>query len=160
MVNASYRPRSPNHGLAGALGAWINTLVEPGILRWGLGLSFLAMALWTLVPDTLDDRDTRFAPLGVFGTTLIAFFLAEMGDKTQVATVALAAQYQAMLAVVAGTTFGMAIANIPVVYFGERIAGRFTVRIVHRVAAALFATIGVATLAGAGSWLGWHPTPA
>ena len=145
-----------NHAGAGALGAWLTSLVEPETLRWVLGLSFLGMAAWTLIPDEFDEKDARLARLGVFGTTLIAFFLAEMGDKTQIATVALAAQYQAALvAVVAGTTLGMMIANVPAVLLGDRIAGRMPVRLVHGVAAAIFAALGVLTLLGAGEGLGF-----
>ncbi len=123
--------------------------MDPRTLQWVLGISFIAMALWTLIPDKFDEADATLARLGVFGTTLVAFFLAEMGDKTQVATVALAAQYQALVAVVAGTTLGMMIANVPAVLLGERLAGRLPVRLVHLVAAALFAVIGIATLLGA-----------
>lgn len=144
-----------NHAFAGALGSWITTLVGPATLRWVLGLSFLAMAVWTLIPDRLDDDETRLAGLGVFGTTLIAFFVAEMGDKTQLATVALAAQYQAVSSVVMGTTVGMMIANVPAVLMGERIARRFPVRLVHGIAAAIFAVLGAATLLGAGEGLGF-----
>lgn len=144
-----------NHAFAGALGAWITSLVAPGTMRWVLGLSFIAMAVWTLIPDKMDDDEAALARYGVFGTTLIAFFLAEMGDKTQVATVALAAQYQAVVAVVAGTTLGMMIANVPAVLLGDRIANRIPVRVVHAVAAAIFAVLGVATLLGAGGSLGF-----
>jgi len=144
-----------NHAFAGALGAWITSLVTPEVLRWILGLSFIAMAAWTLVPDRLDEGDAKLDRYGVFGTTLVAFFLAEMGDKTQVATVALAAQYQAFFQVVAGTTLGMMIANVPAVLLGERIAGRMPVRLVHGIAAAIFAALGIATLLGAGARLGF-----
>jgi putative Ca2+/H+ antiporter (TMEM165/GDT1 family) len=144
-----------NHAFAGAVGSWITTWLGPQTLRWVLGLSFLAMAVWTLIPDTFDEDDARLARMGVFGTTLVAFFLAEMGDKTQVATIALAAQYQAFVAVVAGTTLGMMIANVPAVLLGDRIANRMPVRLVHGVAAAIFAALGVATLLGAGAWLGF-----
>jgi putative Ca2+/H+ antiporter (TMEM165/GDT1 family) len=144
-----------NHAFAGALGSWLSGLVGPQTLRWVLGLSFLAMALWTLIPDQLDEDAARLPRPGVFGATVVAFFLAEMGDKTQLATVALAAQYQALLAVVAGTTLGMMIANVPAVLLGERIAERMPVRPVHAVAAAIFAALGGATLLGAGARLGF-----
>ena len=144
-----------NHGMAGALGAWITTLLGPQMLRWGLGISFLAMAAWILVPDRFDESEAKFARLGVFGTTVVAFFLAEMGDKTQIATVALAAQYHAFVAVVLGTTLGMMLANVPAVVLGDRIAHRMPVRLVHSIAAAVFALLGVATLAGAGERLGF-----
>lgn len=144
-----------NHGFAGALGAWITTVMSPEVLRWVLGLSFLGMAVWTLIPDKFEEGDAKFARFGIFGTTLIAFFLAEMGDKTQIATVALAAQYQAFYAVVAGTTLGMMIANVPAVLLGKKIAHRMPVKLVHGIAAVIFALLGIATLLGAGSALGF-----
>lgn len=144
-----------NHAFAAAIGTWITTLMGPDILRWVLGISFLLMAGWTLIPDKLDEGDTKLARYGVFLTTLIAFFLAEMGDKTQVATVALAAQFHSFFWVVAGTTLGMMLANVPAVYFGDRIADRMPVKIVHRIAAAIFAVLGMATLMGAGSRFGF-----
>ena len=143
-----------NHGFAGAVGAWVTTLLGPETLRWVLGVSFIAMAIWTLVPDKLDEDDAKLAQLGVF-TTLVAFFLAEMGDKTQIATIALAAQYQSLAMVVAGTTLGMMLANVPAVILGDRIANRIPVRLVHGIAAAIFAVLGVATLLGAGESLGF-----
>lgn len=145
-----------NHAGAGALGAWITTQLSPQTLRWGLGLGFLAMAIWTLIPDKIDEEEEggKGLKLGVLGTTIVAFFLAEMGDNTQIATVALAAQFQAFVAVVAGTTLGMMIANVPAVLLGDRIAGRIPVRLVHGIAALIFAVIGVATLSGAGARFG------
>ncbi|WP_230970209.1 TMEM165/GDT1 family protein [Nitrogeniibacter aestuarii] len=144
-----------NHAGAGALGAWITSLFAPETMRWILGVSFIAMAVWTLIPDKIDDEETTTRThYGVFGTTLVAFFLAEMGDKTQIATVALAAQYQAFASVVAGTTLGMMIANAPAVLLGDRIADRIPVRVAHGIAAAIFAVLGVATLLGAGKSLG------
>jgi putative Ca2+/H+ antiporter (TMEM165/GDT1 family) len=144
-----------NHALAGVAGSWLTTLLGPGTLRWALGLSFIVMAIWTLIPDKLDEEDAKLAGFGVFSTTLVAFFMAEMGDKTQFATVALAAQYQAVIAVVLGTTLGMMIANVPAVMLGDRIAARFPVRLVHVIAAGIFAVLGVATLLGAGESLGF-----
>ncbi len=136
-----------NHALAGGLGAWVTQFMGPTVLRWVLGASFLAMAAWMLVPDTLDDEDAEVAPkFGVFGTTVVAFFLAEMGDKTQVATVMLAAEYQSWLWVVAGTTFGMMLANAPVVWFGERITRLLPLTWVHRISAAVFVVLGVTVL--------------
>jgi putative Ca2+/H+ antiporter (TMEM165/GDT1 family) len=143
-----------NHALAGALGGWLTTVVGPHILRWVLGVSFIAMAIWALIPDKLDEDEAKLARFGVFGTTLIAFFLTEMGDKTQIATIALAAQYRAVLPVVAGTTLGMMIANVPAVFLGERIAHRMPVRLVHAIAAAIFAVLGAVTLLGLGERLG------
>ena len=136
-----------NHALAGAAGAWVTTVLGPDTLRWVLGGSFIAMALWMLIPDKLDDAGADKAPrLGVFGTTLIAFFLAEMGDKTQVATVMLAARYNVWLPVVLGTTLGMMLANVPVVWFGDRVTRRVPIRVVHLVSAVIFALLGVAAL--------------
>jgi putative Ca2+/H+ antiporter (TMEM165/GDT1 family) len=143
-----------NHAFAGALGAWITSQVGPETMRWVLGVSFIGMALWTLIPDKFDEDEAKLARFGVFGTTLVAFFLAEMGDKTQVATVALAAQFQTIVSVVAGTTLGMMIANVPAVLLGNRIAQRMPVRLVHAVAAAIFAVLGIATLLGAGERFG------
>jgi len=143
-----------NHAFAGALGTWITSMVAPETMRWVLGLSFIVMAIWTLIPDKFEEDDAKLARYGVFGTTLIAFFLAEMGDKTQVATVALAAQYQSLIAVVAGTTFGMMIANVPAVIMGDRIASKIPVRIVHAIAAAIFAVLGVMMLFGLGERFG------
>ena len=139
-----------NHAFAGAVGTWITTLVGPDVLRWVLGLSFLAMAVWILIPDKIDDDELSAPKFGVLGTTIVAFFLAEMGDKTQIATVALAAQYGAYVAVVAGTTLGMMIANVPAVIAGDRVAHRLPVRLIHGVAASLFAVLGIAALLGLG----------
>ena len=144
-----------NHAFAAAVGTWLTTLMGPHVLRWVLGLSFIAMAAWTLIPDKFDEDEAKLPRLGVFGATLVAFFLAEMGDKTQIATVALAAQYQALIAVVAGTTLGMMIANVPAVLLGDRIATRMPVKLVHGIAAAIFLGLGIATLAGAGEGLGF-----
>jgi Ca2+/H+ antiporter, TMEM165/GDT1 family len=144
-----------NHGLAGAVGAWITTTVSPEILRWVLGLSFIAMAVWTMIPDTIEDEETQVArKFGVFGATLITFFLAEMGDKTQLATVALAAHYAQPVLVVIGTTLGMLLADVPAVFIGDRLGAKIPMKLVHAVAAAIFALLGVATLFGAGAGLG------
>lgn len=143
-----------NHAAAGALGQWVASALGPLWLRWILGLSFLAMAVWILVPDQLDESDAPVTHGGVFLTTLVAFFLAEIGDKTQIATVALAAQSSSLVAVVLGTTLGMLLANVPAVLFGERIARALPPKLVHRIAAALFAALGVATLLGLGQTLG------
>jgi putative Ca2+/H+ antiporter (TMEM165/GDT1 family) len=124
-------------------------VLDPTLLRWGLGLSFVAVALWMLVPDTHDDDDDAPASrFGVFGITLVSFFLAEMGDKTQIATVMLAARFDAMTAVVAGTTLGMLIADVPAVFLGDKAVKLLPVVWVHRIAAAAFAAIGVAILLG------------
>ena len=145
-----------NHALAGAVGAWVTTLLGPTVLRWVLGLSFIAMAAWMLVPDKLDDEQEgayfrqstveAARRLGVFGATTLAFFLAEMGDKTQLATVMLAAQYSSTAWVVAGTTLGMMLANAPVVWLGDRITRRVPIRTVHAVSALIFLALGLAAL--------------
>ena len=139
-----------NHALAGAVGAWLTTVIGPNALRWILGVSFILMALWMLVPDKIDGDDVSRQPrFGVFLTTVVVFFLAEMGDKTQIATVMLAARYPDYLVwVVAGTTFGMMLANAPVVWLGERITRRVPIRTVHLVSAALFAGMGALALLG------------
>ena len=133
-----------NHAMAGALGAWVTTQLTPQMLRWILGASFLLMAVWMLIPDKLEgdkpDSTTRF---GVFGSTVMVFFLAEMGDKTQLATVMLAAKYETFIGVVAGTTLGMMLANAPVVWFGERITRRVPMRTVHSVSALVFVVLGL-----------------
>ena len=145
-----------NHGLAGALGAWITQSVSPQLLRWVLGASFIGMAIWTLIPDEIEEEETQIAQrFGVFGATLITFFLAEMGDKTQVATVAMAAHYANPLWVVMGTTLGMLIADVPAVFVGDKLANKIPMRLVHMVAAAMFAVLGVATLLGAGAGFGF-----
>ncbi len=137
-----------NHAFAGAVGQWLTQLVNPDVLRWILGLSFIAMGVWTLIPDKLDEGAKRDRRLGAFGTTLIAFFLVEMGDKTQIATVALAARYDALAAVVMGTTLGMMIANVPAVMLGNFTAEKLPVRAIHIAAAILFALLGIAVLGG------------
>ncbi|MBW8843942.1 MAG: TMEM165/GDT1 family protein [Burkholderiales bacterium] len=144
-----------NHGLAGALGAWITSTVSPGLLRWVLGVSFIGMAIWTLIPDKIDEEETQIAKrFGVFGATLLTFFLAEMGDKTQIATIAMAAHYANPLLVVAGTTLGMLIADVPAVFIGDKLAAKIPMKLVHMIAAAIFAALGIATLLGAGAGLG------
>lgn len=145
-----------NHGLAGALGAWITSVVSPEMLRWVLGLSFIGMAIWTMIPDRIEEEETQIAKrFGVFGATLITFFLAEMGDKTQIATVAMAAHYASPLFVVIGTTLGMLIADVPAVFVGDKLANKIPMKLVHSIAAAIFALLGLATLLGAGSKLGF-----
>ena len=144
-----------NHALAGVLGLWITEALSPQWLRWLLGMSFIGMAIWALIPDRIEDSDMRLTRrLGVFGATLVTFFLAEMGDKTQIATVALAANYAAPILVVLGTTLGMLVADVPAVFMGDKFAARIPMRLVHGVAAAIFAVLGVLTLFGVGQSLG------
>ncbi len=136
-----------NHGLAGALGAWITSVLSPEVMRWVLGASFIGMAIWTLIPDKIEEEETTVAGhLGVFGATLVTFFLAEMGDKTQIATVALAAHYPSPFMVVAGTTLGMLIADVPAVFVGNKFAEKIPMKLVHTIAAGIFAVMGVLTL--------------
>ncbi|WP_395771390.1 TMEM165/GDT1 family protein [Arenimonas sp.] len=145
-----------NHALAGALGAWITAVLSPDILRWILGLSFLGMAVWTMIPDKIEEEEMQVArKFGVFGATLITFFLAEMGDKTQIATVAMAAHYPDPVLVVIGTTLGMLIADVPAVFIGDRFAARIPMKLVHGIAAAMFAVMGLATLFGMGVSFGF-----
>jgi Ca2+/H+ antiporter, TMEM165/GDT1 family len=143
-----------NHAFAGLIGNWLTSIIAPEVMRWVLGVSFIAMAVWIMFPDDLKGTNTKATRFGVFGTTLITFFLAEMGDKTQIATVALAAQYQELVWVVIGTTLGMMIANVPAVYLGDNVAHKLPVRLIHGVAAAIFALLGIATLLGVGSAFG------
>lgn len=136
-----------NHGIAGAVGAWFTRTIGPDAMRWILGVSFIAMAAWMLIPDKLDEDEAAPRKVGgVFLSTTVLFFLVEIGDKTQIATVALAARFDSLTAVVMGTTIGMILANAPVAFFGEALAKRLPVRIVHRIAAAIFAALGVGVL--------------
>ncbi len=139
-----------NHALAGLFGQLLGNLMTPEILRWVVGLSFLPMAVWALIPDKQDGGNRLLDRYGAFAATTVAFFLVEIGDKTQLATVALAARYDALYAVVLGTTLGMMIANVPAVLFGDAMAGRLPMKAIRIAAAALFAGIGIATLLGAG----------
>lgn len=133
-----------NHALAGALGAWVRNTVPPEVLRWLLVASFFAVALWALKPDKIDAEPIAGRATGVFAITTIAFFIAEIGDKTQIATVVLAAQFSNLVAVVLGTTAGMLVADVPVVLFGSATAARIPFRMVRYLAAGLFAILGVA----------------
>lgn len=149
-----------NHAAAAAVGGAVAALVGPAVLRWAIGLSFIAMAAWMLIPDKLDEAEVAgsgFGARGVFITTVVAFFLAEMGDKTQIATVALAARYPVypdVVMVVVGTTLGMMLANVPAVFFGDRLARRVPMRLVHGISAAIFAVLGVLTLLNVGRVFG------
>ena len=138
-----------NHGLAGLAGTWLDGAIPAAWLRWALAASFLGVAVWAVIPDRLDEGEaSRGGQRGAFVATLIAFFLAEIGDKTQVATIALAAKFGSLLPVVAGTTLGMLIADVPAVLFGDRVCGRAGLRIVRWVAAGIFAALGIAAAAG------------
>ena len=138
-----------NHGVSAVLGQWITTVLSPDVLIWILAIGFIAMALWMLIPDELDDESgsiQKWQKLGVFGATFVLFFLAEIGDKTQVATVALAARFDSIVWVTLGTTFGMMLANAPAVFIGDKLANKLPISVIHKVGAAIFLVIGVATL--------------
>jgi putative Ca2+/H+ antiporter (TMEM165/GDT1 family) len=139
-----------NHALAGLAGSWVSANLSAETLRWGLGISFLAIAAWALKPDTLDEAPSTLGKYGVFLVTVSAFFLAEIGDKTQLATVALAAKYQALPLVVAGTTLGMMIADIPAVFIAQVASPKIPFKAIRYIAAALFAALGIAALSGVG----------
>jgi putative Ca2+/H+ antiporter (TMEM165/GDT1 family) len=133
-----------SHAAAGAIGTWLASVLSPSILNWTIVASFILMAGWILVPDNFTESEVTMPkhPMGVFGTTVFAFFLAEMGDKTQVATVALAARFHDFIGVVSGTTLGMMLANVPVIYLGHRFADRLPARAVHVAAALIFVLLG------------------
>ena len=138
-----------NHGISAVLGQWITTVLSPDVLLWIVSLGFIAMALWMLVPDQLDDETdsiNKWQRYGVFGATFVLFFLAEIGDKTQIATVALAAKYDSVLLVTLGTTLGMLIANIPAVLVGDKFANRLPIALIHKMSALIFLVFGIATL--------------
>jgi Ca2+/H+ antiporter, TMEM165/GDT1 family len=137
-----------NHAAAGALGVWLASLMGPQGLRWVLGISFIAMAVWALIPDKYEDDRRTKSRLGVFGATLIAFFLLEIGDKTQIATIALAAKHHALASVILGTTLGMMLANVPAVLLGDVAAKKLNMRLVHTIAAVIFLALGAAVLFG------------
>lgn len=141
-----------NHTLAGLAGEWVRNAIDPAYLRWGLGLSFIAVALWALKPDDIDDAPKTLDRAGVFMVTLVAFFVAEIGDKTQIATAMLAAKYTSLVAVVAGTTCGMLIADVPAVLLGKSVSHRIPFKLVRYIAAGLFAAIGIVTLLDISVW--------
>ena len=138
-----------NHGISAVLGQWITTVLSPDVLLWIVSLGFIAMALWMLVPDQLDDETdsiNKWQRYGVFGATFVLFFLAEIGDKTQVATIALAALFDSIFWVMAGTTVGMMIANAPAVFIGDKLADKLPISLIHKIGASIFLLIGVSTL--------------
>lgn len=138
-----------NHGISAVLGQWITTILSPDVLLWIVSLGFIAMALWMLVPDQLDDETdsiNKWQKYGVFGATFVLFFLAEIGDKTQVATIALAARFDSIFWVMVGTTVGMMIANAPAVFIGDKLADKLPISLIHKIGASIFLLIGVATL--------------
>lgn len=136
-----------NHALAGLVGQWLTNILTPDILRWVLGLSFIAMAVWMLIPDKLEENEVSFSSrLGIFELTCITFFLAEMGDKTQITTVAMAARFDTPVLVIIGTTLGMLIANVPAVFLGDKFAKQFSPKVVHSISACIFMVMGILTL--------------
>ncbi len=139
-----------NHGISAVLGQWITTVLSPDVLLWIVSVGFIAMALWMLVPDELEDETdniNKWQKYGVFGATFVLFFLAEIGDKTQVATVALAARFDSVFWVMLGTTIGMMIANAPAVFVGNKLADKLPIPLIHKIGASIFLIIGVSTLA-------------
>ncbi|WP_374572259.1 TMEM165/GDT1 family protein [Acinetobacter sp.] len=139
-----------NHGVSAALGQWITAVVPEIVLLWVLALGFIAMAAWMLVPDELGDETdsiNKWQKYGVFGATFVLFFLAEIGDKTQIATVALAARFDSLFWVMAGTTLGMMIANAPAVFAGNKLADKLPISLIHKIGAVVFLLIGVSALA-------------
>ena len=134
-----------NHFLAGWVGTWLATLASPQTLRWIVALAFFAFGIWALVPDKLDTA-REYSSRSAFGTTVITFFFVEMGDKTQLATVALAARFDTLVPVVAGTTLGMMLADVPAVWLGDVLAQRVNLKIMRWIAAGLFIALGAATL--------------
>ncbi len=141
-----------NHLFAGLVGQWLAVQLGPTLLRWVVGIGFLAMAGWVLVPDKFDGKAIGNATrLGIFGTTVVTFFLAEMGDKTQIATAALAARYHDLLPVVAGTTIGLLVSDVPAVYLGQKFAQKIPMHLVHAIAALIFAVLGLLALFNVGN---------
>jgi putative Ca2+/H+ antiporter (TMEM165/GDT1 family) len=137
-----------NHLIACWVGEWAGKLISAQLLRWVLGISFLAVAAWALIPDKMDDEVKTRDAYGVFALTAVTFFLAEMGDKTQIVALALAAKYNDLIAVVAGTTLGMMLVNIPTVLFADRATKWIPLKLVRVIAAGIYAVLGVLTLLG------------
>ena len=138
-----------NHGISAVIGQWITTVLSPEILLWIVSSGFIAMAAWMLVPDQLDDESeniNKWQKYGVFGATFVLFFLAEIGDKTQIATVALAARFDSIFWVTAGTTLGMMLANAPAVFIGNKLADKLPISLIHKIGAAIFFLLGVGAL--------------
>lgn len=138
-----------NHGLSAVLGQWISTVVSEEVMIWILAIGFIAMAAWMLIPDQLDDESEsikKWQKLGVFGATFVLFFFAEIGDKTQLATVALAARFDGFIWVLLGTTFGMMLANAPAVFVGNKLADRLPIALIHKIAAGIFLVVGLTTV--------------
>ncbi len=138
-----------NHGLSAVLGQFITRMVNPTVMMWILAAGFIGMAIWMLIPDELDDETeniNKWQRYGVFGATFVLFFLAEIGDKTQIATVALAARFDSIFWVTAGTTLGMLLANVPAVFIGDKLAHKLPIALIHKISAFIFLTIGIFTI--------------
>lgn len=138
-----------NHGLSAVLGQWLTTLLSPNMMVWILSVGFIGMAIWMLIPDKLDDETdsiNKWQKFGVFGATFILFFLAEIGDKTQIATVALSARFDSIWVVMCGTTIGMMIANAPAVFIGDKMADKLPIALIHKIGAIIFLVVGISTL--------------
>ncbi|MDM1246233.1 TMEM165/GDT1 family protein [Acinetobacter sp. R933-2] len=138
-----------NHGVSAVLGQWITTVLSPIVLLWIVSLGFIAMAAWMLIPDELDDESesiNKWQKYGVFGATFVLFFLAEIGDKTQIATVALAARFDSIGWVTLGTTIGIMLVNAPAVFIGNKLADKLPISLIHKIGALIFLVIGVAAL--------------
>lgn len=138
-----------NHGLSAVLGQFITRMVDPTVMIWILAAGFIGMAIWMLIPDELDDETeniNKWQRYGVFGATFVLFFLAEIGDKTQIATVALAARFDSIFWVTAGTTLGMLLANVPAVFIGDKLAHKLPIALIHKISAFIFLTIGIFTI--------------
>ncbi len=135
-----------NHAFSALLGVWAAESLSPDLMKWVVGLSFIVVGLWLLVPDKEDEEDTRWVKYGAFVATLVLFFIAEIGDKTQIATVLLAAKYNSFWMVILGSTFGLLVANVPVVYFGDWLMKKIPFKAVRYIACALFCILGVVTL--------------
>jgi len=138
-----------NHGLSAVLGQFITRMVDPTVMMWILAAGFIGMAIWMLIPDELDDETeniNKWQRYGVFGATFVLFFLAEIGDKTQIATVALAARFDSIFWVTAGTTLGMLLANVPAVFIGDKLAHKLPIALIHKISAFIFLAIGIFTI--------------
>jgi Ca2+/H+ antiporter, TMEM165/GDT1 family len=141
-----------NHLAAAFAGELVAAYLPHDVLRWGLGASFIAMGIWVLIPDKIDDKPKTTSRYGAFLTTVVAFFLLEIGDKTQIATIALAARFQDVALVTTGTVLGMMIADVPAVFLGEWLSRKIPMKLMHSVAAVIFIILGALTLANVGDF--------
>lgn len=139
-----------NHALSAVIGVWLAQYISPELMKWIVGLSFIAVGLWLLLPDKDENPDSRWLKYGAFGATVLLFFMAEIGDKTQIATVLLAAKYQEMFWVICGSVLGLMLANVPVVYLGQMLMKKIPAKAVRISACILFCVLGAITLLGRG----------